>query len=84
MVRELKRGQIRKIIEEAMRLSATITLRETISLDDIYKIAEALKGEPLTRREKLIISGIVSYDYPRANKSRGGGQKSRLQILIVF
>ena len=63
-MRELKRNQIKKIIEETMDLANAITLRDTIKLEDIYKIAEAVKGEKLTKREKLRISGIVRYDYP--------------------
>ena len=47
-----------------MRITNDITLRDTVKLDDIYKIAEAVKGEKLTRREKLIIAGIVRRNYP--------------------
>ena len=63
-MRELKRFQIKRIIEEAMRITNDITLREDVKLEDIYKIAEAVKGEKLTRREKLIIAGVVSRYYP--------------------
>jgi len=61
---ELKRYQIKRIIEEAMRITNDITLRDTIKLEDIYKMAEAVKGERLTKREKLIIAGIVKRNYP--------------------
>ena len=63
-MRELKRFQIKRIVEEAMRITNDITLRDTVKLDDIYKIAEAVKGDKLTRREKLIIAGIVKRHYP--------------------
>ncbi|ADD09015.1 hypothetical protein [Candidatus Aciduliprofundum boonei] len=60
---ELKRFQIKRIIEEAMRITNDITLREDVKLEDIYKIAEAVKGERLTKREKLMIAGIVKRHY---------------------
>ena len=60
---ELKRFQIKRIIEEAMRITNDITLRDTIKLEDIYKMAEAVKGERLTKKEKLMIPGIVKRCY---------------------
>ncbi len=61
---ELNKFQILRIIEETMELANTITLRDTIALENIYKMAEAVKGEKLTKREKLRIFGIVRYNYP--------------------
>lgn len=79
-MRELRRGQIKKIIKESMRLASEITLRDELTLEDLYKMAEAVKGEKLTRREKQIIAGIVRRNYPSKNEVR----KSNLQILIVL
>ena len=77
---ELHRGQVRKIIDEAMELAATITLRDTITLNDLYKLAEALKGSPLTTKEKQTIAGIVRKNYPAKREL----QNDELQILIVL
>ncbi len=79
-MRELRRGQIKKIIKESMRLASEITLRNELTLEDLYKVAEAVKGEKLTRREKQIIAGIVRRNYPSKNEVR----KSKSQILIVL
>ena len=79
-MRELKRFQIRKIIDEAMKMTNDITLRDTIELDEIYKIAEAVKGERLTKREKLIIAGIVRRNYPMYREL----QNKELKVLVIM
>ncbi len=79
-MRELKRFQIKRIIEEAMRITNDITLRENVKLEDIYKIAEAVKGERLTKREKLIIAGIVRRNYPVYREL----QNKELKVLVMM
>ena len=64
VMHELKRYQIKRIVEEAMKMTNDITLRDTLRLEDIYKMAEAVKGERLSKREKLIIVGIIKRNYP--------------------
>ena len=77
---ELRKGQIKKIINSAMKLTNEITLRDTIKLEDIYKIAEGVKGEKITRREKLIIVGIVRRNYPIHRKV----QNKKLKVFILL
>ncbi|ADD08876.1 hypothetical protein [Candidatus Aciduliprofundum boonei] len=79
-MRELKRFQIKRIIEEAMRITNDITLRDTIKLEDIYKIAEAVKGERLTKKEKLMIAGAVSRCYPTQKKL----ENKELEVLVLM
>ena len=77
---ELKRFQIKRIIEEAMRITNDITLREDVKLEDIYKMVEAVKGERLTKREKLIIAGIVRRNYPVYREL----QNKELKVLVMM
>ena len=77
--KELMRGQIREIIDEAMRLASRITLRDEVTLEDLYKMAEALKGLPLTTKEKKIIAGIVTRNYPRKIEE----ENRQIKIFIV-
>ncbi len=79
-MRELKRSQIKRIIEEAMRITNDITLREDVKLEDIYKMVEAVKGERLTKREKLIIAGIVRRNYPVYREL----QNKELKVLVMM
>ncbi len=79
-MRELKRFQIKRIIEEAMRITNDITLREDVKLEDIYKMVEAVKGERLTKREKLIIAGIVRRNYPVYREL----QNKELKVLVMM
>ncbi|EDY34554.1 hypothetical protein ABOONEI_1354 [Aciduliprofundum boonei T469] len=79
-MRELKRYQIKRIIEEAMRITNDITLREDVKLEDIYKMVEAVKGERLTKKEKLIIAGIVRRNYPVYREL----QNKELKVLIMM
>ncbi len=46
-----------------MRITNDIILGEDVKLEDIYNMAEAVKGEKLTMIEKLIIAGVVSRDH---------------------
>ena len=78
-MRELKRFQIKRIIEEAMRITNDITLREDVKLEDIYKIAEAVKGERLTKREKLIIAAIVKRSYPTYREL----ENNELKVIVM-
>ncbi len=78
-MRELKRGQVLRIIEKTMNLIDAVTVRDTINLEEIYKIAEAVKGEKLTKREKLRISGIVRYNYPICRE----GEDKKIKILMI-
>ena len=79
-MRELKKWQIRKIINEAMQLANEVSLRDEINLEDIYKIAEGVKGEKITRRENLVIAGIVRRNYPIQRKVRD----KKLKVLILI
>ncbi len=79
-MRELKKWQIRKIINEAMQLANEVSLRDEINLEDIYKIAEGVKGEKITRREKLVIAGIVRRNYPIQRKVRD----KKLKVFIMI
>jgi len=76
---ELKRYQIKRIVEEAMKITNDITLRDTLRLEDIYKIAEAVKGEELTKREKLMISGVVSRYYPTYREL----EDNELKVMVM-
>ena len=77
---ELKRFQIKRIIEEAMRITNDVTLRDTIKLEDIYKMAEAVKGERLTKREKLMIAAIVKRSYPTYREL----EDKELEVLVLM
>ena len=77
---ELKKWQIRKIINEAMQLANEVSLRDEVNLEDIYKITEGVKGEKITRREKLVIAGIVRRNYPIQRKV----QNKELKVLILL
>jgi len=79
-MRELKKWQIRKIINEAMQLANEVSLRDEVNLEDIYKIAEGVKGEKITRREKLVIAGIVRRHYPIQRKV----QNKKLKVFIMI
>ncbi len=79
-MRELKKWQIRKIINEAMQLTNEVSLRDEINLEDIYKITEGVKGEKITRRENLVIAGIVRRNYPVQEKV----QNKKLKVFIII
>ena len=78
--RELKRFQIKRIIEESMRITNDITLRDAVKLEDIYKMAEAVKGERLTKREKLMIAGIVKRHYPTYREL----EDNELKVIVMI
>ena len=78
-MRELKRGQIKRIIEETMRFAGEFGGRDEIHLQEIYEIAETVKGGKLTKREKLRIAGIVRYNYP----IRREFQNKEIKIMII-
>ena len=77
---ELKRFQIKRIIEESMRITNDITLRDAVKLEDIYKMAEAVKGERLTKREKLMIAGIVKRHYPTYREL----EDNELKVIVMI
>ncbi len=79
-MRELKRGQIKRIIEEAMRVAGEFGGRDEIHLQEIYRVAEIVKGGKLTKREKLRIVGIIRRNYP----ARRELQNNELRILIII
>jgi len=76
---ELKRYQIKRIVEEAMKMTNDITLRDSLRLEDIYKIAEAVKGERLSKREKLMIAGVVSRYYPTYKEL----ENKELKVMVM-
>ena len=78
-MRELKRFQIKRIIEEAMRITNDITLREDVKLEDIYKMVEAVKGERLTKREKQMIAAIVKRTYPTYREL----ENNELRVVVM-
>ena len=79
-MRELKRGQIKRIIEEAIRLAGEFGGRDEIHLQEIYRIAEIVKGGKLTKREKLRIVGIVRRNYPAHREIRN----NELKVMIMI
>ncbi len=78
-MRELKRYQIKKIINMAFQ-AAVDSGRNELELHDIYKIAEGVKGERLTKKEKLIIAGLVRRRY--ATKREVRDNKLKLFLLV--
>ncbi len=78
-MRELKRYQIKRIIDRAIQ-AALDSGRDELELHDIYKIAEGVKGERLTKKEKLIIAGLVRRRY--ATKREVRDNKLKLFLLV--
>ena len=63
-MRELRKGEVREIINVYMKLLYRMG-RDEIRLEEVYMIAEAVKGEKLTTKEKKRIAGIVRRNYPK-------------------
>ena len=77
-MRELRKGEVREIINVYMKLLYRMG-RDRIRLEEVYMIAEAVKGGKLTTREKKRIAGYITKNYPKKKEA-----KSKIQFLIVF
>ena len=78
-MRELSKSEIKKIVKEILSVTNDITIRDTMKLQDIYTIVEVIKGGKLTKREKLIIAGLISRKYPLCRKV----ENKQLSVLIL-
>ena len=77
--RELSKSEIKKMVKGIMKMTNDIMLRDTMRLQDIYKIVEVIKGGELTKREKLVIAGIVTRHYPMYRKV----EEKQLSVFIL-